>query len=93
MGSEHSAETLALQAVAWLIGNEDLLPVFLGTSGLSEADLRTRLEDPELLASVLDFVMMDDAWVIGFCDAHGLPYERLAQARAALPGGAQVHWT
>jgi len=37
--------------------------------------------------------MMDDAWVMGFCDAVGLPYEAPMQARAALPGGEQVHWT
>jgi hypothetical protein len=37
--------------------------------------------------------MMDDAWVIGFCDAHTVPYERIMKMRAALPGGEQVNWT
>jgi hypothetical protein len=37
--------------------------------------------------------MMDDAWVVAFCDAAGLPYEAPMRARAALPGGGQVHWT
>lgn len=88
-----SAEVLGLQAVAWLAGNEELLPVFMGSTGLAEADFRKSLQDPEFQASVLDFLMMDDAWVISFCDAAGLRYEAVAQARAALPGGGQVHWT
>ena len=93
MDQQNAAETLALKAVAWLVAEEDLLPVFLGSSGLSEADLRRSLGDPDLLGSVLDFLLMDDAWVMRFCDSEGLAYGRLMQARAALPGGAAVHWT
>ncbi len=91
--SADAAETLALQALAWLVANEDLLPVFLGATGASEGDLRQRADEAEFLGSVLDFLMMDDAWIIGFCDSAAIPYEHPMQARAALPGGAQVHWT
>lgn len=91
--SADAAETLALQALAWLVTEEDLLPVFLGSSGASESDLRDEAQNPEFLGSVLDFLMMDDAWIIAFCDAHTIPYERPMLARAALPGGDQVHWT
>ena len=91
--TQDHAETVALQALAWLAANEDLLPVFLGASGASEADLRASASDPVFLGAVLDFLMMDDAWVMAFCDAHALPYERLMEARQALPGGAQVNWT
>jgi hypothetical protein len=91
--TRNAAETVALKALGWLVANEDLLPVFLGATGASEADMRRAAGDPEFLGSVLDFIMMDDAWVIAFCDAHTLPYERLAEARQALPGGEAVHWT
>ena len=91
--SQESAEVLALQALAWLAGNEDLLPTFLGSTGASEADVRAGASDPEFLGAVLDFLMMDDAWVVQFCDTHGIAYERIMPARAALPGGDQVHWT
>lgn len=84
---------MALQALAWLVGNEELLPVFLGSSGAAEADLRARASDLEFLGSILEFLTMDDAWVIAFCDAHGLSYEAPLQARWALPGGAPVNWT
>ncbi len=93
MDTREFAETLALQALGWLAGHEDLLPMFLGSSGLDEGDLRSRAEDPDLLAAVLDFLMMDDLWVKGFCDDHGISYVRVVEARAALPGGEQVHWT
>ena len=87
------AETIGLQAVGWLVGNEELLPVFLGATGASEEDLRERVSDAEFLGSVLDFLTMDDSFVVSFCDAVGLPYDTLLQARQALPGGGQVHWT
>lgn len=91
--SADAAETLALQALAWLVGQEDLLPVFLGSSGASEDDIRTQAQNAEFLGSVLDFLMMDDAWIISFCDAHSIAYEQPMMARAMLPGGQQIHWT
>lgn len=87
------AETLALRCLAWLAGHEDLLPVFLGSTGASTDDLRSLADDPVFLGSVLDFVMMDDAWVVEFCADQGLPNDSLMQARMALPGGEQVNWT
>ena len=88
-----SAESLALRALAHIVGSDELCPVFLGSTGATLADVRTRAGDAEFLASVLDFLTMDDAWVIGFCDAESIPYDRIMQARAALPGGEQVNWT
>jgi len=37
--------------------------------------------------------MMDDAWVIACCDTLSAPYETPLQAKMALPGGAEMHWT
>lgn len=88
-----SAETLALTCLAWLVTEEDLLPVFLGATGASEGDLRSQAGDPDFLAAVLDFLMLDDAWVMRFCTARAVAPEAPAQARMALPGGAQVNWT
>ncbi len=90
---QDTAETLALQALGWLAANEDLMPVFLGSTGASQAEIAQRAADPVFLGAVLDFLMMNDAWVIEFCDAHSVPYERIMQMRAALPGGEQVNWT
>ncbi|MGB3313752.1 MAG: DUF3572 domain-containing protein [Albidovulum sp.] len=87
------AETLALRALGWLVGNDELLPVFLGASGSAVADLKERAAEPEFLGAVLDFLLMDDAWVAAFCDAEGYAYSDPMAAREVLPGGAQTHWT
>lgn len=91
--SPDRAATVALLALGWLAGNEALAPVFLGATGASADDLRARVDDPAFLASVLEFVTMDDAWITAFCDANGLRYEEPLAARYALPGAEQVHWT
>ena len=91
--SQESAEIVGLKALSWMAGNEEVLPVFLGATGASEADMRAGVSDPAFLGALLDFIMMDDQWVKAFCDAAGLGYEQPMYARAVLPGGDQVHWT
>ena len=91
--TQQSAEILALEALSWLVGNDELLPVFLGSTGTSEADIRQRARETEFMASVLDFLLMDDAWIMAFCDASDCAPDYPLRARAALPGGAEVNWT
>lgn len=88
-----AAETLGIQALAWLAADDDLFAVFLGASGASAAEVKAQAGDPAFLGAVLDFLLMDDAWVTAFCDAHGLAYDAPMRARMTLPGGAQMHWT
>lgn len=87
------AETVALQALGWLAGQEELFPVFLGATGASATQVAAAAAEPGFLAAVLDFLLQEDGWVMGFCDAAGLAYTVPMQARAALPGGALPHWT
>ena len=91
--SQENAEVFSLNVLGWIVGQEDILPAFLGASGASENDIRERAADPVFLLSVLEFLMMDDQWVISCCDALQVPYERVAEARHALPGGAEMSWT
>jgi len=91
--AQESAEVVGLKALAWMAGNEELLPVFLGATGASEADIRAGATDPAFLGALLDFIMMDDAWVTAFCDQAGLAYDQPMRARMHLPGGGDVHWT
>ena len=91
--ARETAETIALQALTWLAGNDELLPVFMGATGASESDVRAGATDPQFLGAVLDFILMEDAWVIACCDKMGLDYGDLQLARQALPGGDMVHWT
>ncbi len=87
------AEQIALSALIWLASQEEILPVFLGASGANAEDIRGQAENPAFLGSVLDFLTMDDAWVVAFCDANGFKYEDPLMARYALPGAEMVHWT
>ena len=88
-----SGEVVALQALAWLLSQDDLRDVFLGSTGADAKDLRAQATDTAFQAAVLEFLLMDDAWVIRFCDAQGVSYETPAQALAALPGQALPNWT
>ncbi len=90
---QETAEIVALRALAWLAGDEDLLPAFMAATGSAPGDLRARAQDPDFLGSVLDFILQDDRSVIACAGALALPPEALAAARRALPGGEPVHWT
>lgn len=90
---KEKAETVAIQALGWLAAEDELLGSFLGVSGADVNDLKQMAHDPEFLGSVLDFILMADEHVTGFCDAVGLAYEIPMQARQFLPGGEVINWT
>ena len=87
------AETLGLQALGWLAGQPDLAGSFLSATGASADEMKSRAADPEFLGFVLDFLLSDEAVLLGFCDETGVARDRPMRARAALPGGALPHWT
>lgn len=93
MSRRESAETMALQAFAWLLAQDHLVGIFLNATGAGQGELAALAGDPVFLSAVLDFLMEDDARVIGFCDASALPYTAVMQARAELPGGQLPNWT
>ena len=91
--SQEVAETLALQALGWIAGNDDLSGAFLSMTGTSTEELRTRASDPEFLGFVLDFLLQDEAALLAFCEQIDIQPDRPFRARAALPGGELPHWT
>lgn len=93
MSGKDTAETTALLALRWLATNEDLFPTFLAATGASVSDVAQSAARPEFLASVLDFVLSEDQWVIAMAAWAEIRPESLMQARAALPGGQAIHWT
>lgn len=88
-----AAEVLALQALAWLVGQDEICGAFLEATGVSANEMRDRATDPAFLASVLEFILGRDDWVIAFCDATGLDYAAPMQAAMVLSRGAFRHWT
>ncbi len=88
-----AAQTIAIQALGWLVGNDELLPAFMGSTGIDAEALKAGVEDPSLLVSVLDFILMEDQWVLDYCDFAGFDPHKLQSVRYALPGGEMVNWT
>lgn len=86
------AETLAIQALSWLASDEEILGQFLNVTGAAPGDLRTRAVEPEFLGFVLDFIMKDDATILGFCNSSGTSTDAVQHARIAL-GGGLPNWT
>lgn len=88
MMSRVSAETVGFSALGWIAAQDEVFAAFLGASGASTAEVRSRVADPAFLTSVLDFLLQSDAWVIDFASSAGLAPEAPMQARVAL-GGAE----
>jgi hypothetical protein len=87
------AETEALTMLTWLAGQEDVFTAFLAASGATVADIATKAGQPAFLASVVDFLMTEDAHVIAWATATGRKPESAMQIRAGLPGGDSWNWT
>lgn len=87
------AEMVAIQALGHIAADDELLIAFLDITGLSPADLQARGGDREILGGVLDFILMDEARLLAFCEATGVKPEVPGRARKLLPGGEEVHWT
>ena len=78
------AEIVAIQALSFVAGDPERLGLFLAESGIGPETLRSAASDPRFLASVLDFVMRDDATVKAFAAASQLHPTNIAAAHQAL---------
>ncbi len=61
------AETIALQALAFLASEPEEIERFLHASGLEVADLRDHAGETDLLSAVLAFILADDTRITGLC--------------------------
>jgi hypothetical protein len=87
------AETEALTMLAWLAADEDVFGAFLAACGAGVGDVANRASDPVFLASVVDFVLTEDAYVLAWAKSTGRKPETIMQVRAGLPGGQSWNWT
>ena len=79
-----AAEIVAIQALGFVAGDAERLGAFLAESGIGPDTLRKSAADPRFLASVLDFVLRDDATVKAFAKASELHPTNIAAAREML---------
>lgn len=87
------AERLALDALAWMAAQPEVLGAFLAASGTGPEALRRAAAEPEFLGFVLDHLLADETALTAFAAERGIPPELPMRARAALPGGDLPHWT
>ncbi len=78
------AEIVAVQALSFIAGDPERLGLFLAESGIGPETLRSAATDPRFLASVLDFVMRDDATVTAFAGVSQLHPTNIAAAHQVL---------
>jgi hypothetical protein len=84
-----AAETLALQAFAFIAGDDRLLDAFLSRTGADPASLRAQVSNPVFLGAVLDHVLGDENLLLSLCAALDVPPQAPLQARQSLPGSSR----
>ena len=87
------AETRALEVLTWVLSEDDLIQVFMGATGASQDDLRSNTSNHEFLVSILDFVLMDDSWVISCSKFMNIDPSQIKIIKMSLDGGQEVNWT
>ncbi|MCY4542119.1 MAG: DUF3572 domain-containing protein [Rhodobacteraceae bacterium] len=85
-------EEIGLRAIEWIASEQRQFVAMHSATGMTVEDLR-RLEEPEMLAACLDFVLSSDSRVLEFCRAASLEPDSVLAARRRLPGGDLPHWT
>ena len=85
IASLEDAQAVALQAIAFIAGDEELLPRFVGLTGCGQDEIRGRIGEDSFLGGVLDFILGDEATLLAFAEASGLSPEAPMAARARLP--------
>lgn len=82
--TDRDAETVALKAIGFIVGDADLLPRFVDLTGCDADGLRARLSDRTFLAAVLDFILGDEATTLRFAEHEAIAPETPMLARSRL---------
>jgi hypothetical protein len=78
------AEALALQALAWTLGDSARAARLLDLTGLDPAGLRARASDPALLAATLGFLESHEPDLVACAESLAIPPAMLVAARHTL---------
>ncbi|TKT76977.1 DUF3572 family protein [Aquamicrobium sp. LC103] len=85
--NRETAEGLAIQALAFVASDPQLLPRFLAISGIEAADIRNAAREPGFLAGVLQFILAHEPTLMSFAEAAGIEPALVGKALRALPHG------
>ena len=79
-------ENLAIQALAFMAQDPELLGRFLAVTGVGPEMIRKAAADPEFLAGVLDHVAGDEKLLVAVAQHAGVSPETVERAHLALNG-------
>ena len=74
------ADIIALQALGWVLLDQDRAERLLALTGLDPRELRSGLEDPTMLASLLGFLANHEPDLIACAEAIGVTPDKLVAA-------------
>lgn len=86
------AETIALDALRFIVADEPTFSALQAQTGMGPEDLRIGASDPQVLGALLDFILDNDKRTVAFCEACQLEPELPMRARTALPGATTGIW-
>ncbi len=70
--NRESAEILALNALAYIAGDDRALRTLLTQTGLTAEEMRAAAATPAFQAGVLDFLVRHEDLLIAFCESQGI---------------------
>ena len=82
--TREAAETLAVQALAFIAEQPEQLARFLAETGIGPEQIRAAAQQPDFLAGVLDHMLADEALLIAFADSAGIDPAAVARLRNVL---------
>lgn len=90
--TEHTNEVIALEALGYIMGEDALRDRFVALTGLDANILRSSLDQPGTLASILEFLVSHEPDLIAAAEAQDQSPETLVKAWRSLGGGAGQEW-
>jgi hypothetical protein len=87
--SRDEAESLAIEALAFVAADQKLLPRFLALTGIEAGDIRHAAAEPGFLAGVLGFILAHEPTLMQYAEASGRSPGAVAAALRHLPTGNQ----
>ena len=82
----------ALNALSFIIADENLQERFFALSGISPEEMRSRLQEVDFLASILEFLVSHDPDLISYAESANEKPEHIVTAWRALGGGVGQEW-
>jgi hypothetical protein len=85
--TQKAAESLAVQALAFIAGDAARIGPFLAATGIGPDMIRAAAREPDFLGGVLDYMAGDEALLIAFSNETGHNPFDIPIARDVLRGG------